>query len=315
MHKAKSVGTAAAVGLLAFGAVAVWAQQASVRDGKDGGVSFRLATDRPQRGFEAMTIGRDERIYVANDSVFSGADIASAESREAGDSANVKLTLSGDALSNLRTQVRTSSAEKVAVFASGKVIAAGSLKLDGDRVSIDGLTTTQATRLTRVLNREGTVTPGAVVSMVPSAASVAPGGSVNVDVFVDRVSDLRSYQMMLAISGGTNGGITVSDLQIDNARREYVFGTQQKFDAVDLQGGRLGGVLMSGGVAVTSPAYLGSFTLTASPDASGTFSANVDQAGQNSLLWSSQNTAIAFNAPTLSVNVGSKPGSVRTGRE
>ncbi len=312
MRKATVVLVAAGIGLWITGSMAK-AQTSAVRDGKESGISFRLASERPARGFEVMNIGRDERLYVANDAVLAGDDVTASEAVEVRSGADVKLSLKAGALDRVRTQMRATGADRMAVLSGGKIVASGTLTIDGERLSLTGMSSTQATRVTRVLSRDGAPIPsGAVVTLVPSQNHVAPGGSLNVDVFVNNATDLRSYQITLAINGGTSGGLTVSNLQIDNSRDSYIFGTQQKFDAVDEIGGRLGGVLFSGSINVANPAYVGTFTLSATNDAAGAFNVKVEQAGHASMLYSDQNNVIEFTTPTINISVGSKPAGIRS---
>jgi hypothetical protein len=260
-----------------------------------------------------MNIGRDERLYVANDAVLAGDDVTASEAIEVRSGADVKLSLKDGAIDRVRTQMRATGADRMAVLSGGKIVASGTLTIDGDRLSLTGMSSTQATRITRVLSRDGAPTPsGAVVTLVPSQTNVAPGGSLNVDVFVSNATNLRSYQVTLAINGGSSGGLTISNLQIDGSRGDYIFGTQQKFDAVDEVGGRLGGVLFSGGIDVTNPSYVGTFTLNATNDAAGAFNVKVEQAGHASMLFSNSNDVIEFTTPTINVSVGTKPTSIRT---
>lgn len=310
MRKSMTVLTVAAIGLWITGSMAR-AQTNAIRDGKETGTSFRLASERPAKGFEAMNISREERLYVAGAAIFAGSDVTASEAVEVKNGNEVKLSLKPGVLDRVRTEMRASGADRLAMMSGGKVVATSTATIDGDRLSLGGLNATQATRITQTLNRANTPTnnAGAAVTLVPSQGSVAPGGSLVVDAFVSNASDLRSYQLTLAIAGGDAGGLTLSSMQIDNTRGDYVFGTQQKFDAVDDVGGRLGGVLFSGGVDVTNPAYLGTFTLNATSDARGTFNVKVEQAARSSMLFTNGNEDIEFSSPTIQINVGTlKPG-------
>ena len=107
--------------------------------------------------------------------------------------------------------------------------------------------------------------------------------------------------------------MTVSDLRIDAGRKDFVFGTQQKIDAVDKVGGRLGAMLFSGSVDVPTSAYLGTCTVQASADAAGDFHLSLRTADSSSFLRNEENLGIGFFMEGATITVGEarriqKPG-------
>ncbi len=169
---------------------------------------------------------------------------------------------------------------------------------------VSGLTSVQAQHLTRALSAGLHNRSGAVVSLATETRSIQAGAAVEVDVFAKGISDLRSYQISLAVSGGASGRIEIEDLRVDGDRTDYVFSGLQKFDAVDQVGGRLGAVLMGGGVDAAEQVYLGTYTLRASADAQGSFNVTVSTVDRGSQFASSNNLPIAFAAPGIQISVG-----------
>ena len=146
---------------------------------------------------------------------------------------------------------------------------------------------------------------GPTLTVVAGTTSIAPDGAVTLDVFVSGVSDLRTYQTKLGVSGGDTGRLTVDDVFVDHAREDYVFGTAQKLDAVDRTGDRIGGILMAGGVDATAAKYVGSYTVRASSDAAGTFSVNVITSDRSSIIMTSDNKELVVGAgPSALITVG-----------
>ncbi|UCC29309.1 MAG: hypothetical protein JSU86_14035, partial [Phycisphaerales bacterium] len=188
----------------------------------------------------------------------------------------------------------------------GRLVAAGPVAFDAreHQATISGLSSTQVQRITDLLSGGAVVPGGPAMTLVPSQRTLQAGGALTMDLFVSGVADLRVYQAALDVTGGTRGSLVVEDLSINSERPDFVFGTQQKLDAVDQVGGRMGAVLFAGGVDATSSKYLGTFTLRASDDALGTFSVNL-RGGESSILWTSQNQPVRFGlGPAATISVG-----------
>ena len=108
-----------------------------------------------------------------------------------------------------------------------------------------------------------------------SADLIGQDQAVNVNVYVDAADDLGAYEVSLEVAGGDAGSLELEDVLIDTNHEDYVFGTASVTKAVSLSGHKLGATLMDGGVVVAEPAYLGTFSYRASPDARGVFSVAV----------------------------------------
>ena len=276
-----------------------------VRSGAASPVSFRLATTTPIRGFEGMTINKSA-LYVAPRVALSGDSVASASAIDARSGTDVEMTVQPEAVGKLATTMRKFGADWLAAFAGGRPVAAGKVELnttDG-KVTITALPQRTAKRLARVLNGDSIATLGPTIKLAVSPASVKPGGTVTVDIFATNIPNLRTYQMSLDIQGGTRGQLTVPDLRIDAGRKDFVFGTKQKIDAVDKLGGRLGALLFNGSVDVSTSAYLGTCTVQASADAAGVFHLDLRTADNSSFLKDEQNMGIGFFTEGATLTVG-----------
>lgn len=145
---------------------------------------------------------------------------------------------------------------------------------------------------------------GPTMTVVPSKRAIVPGGVVTVDVFISDVTDLSVYQTAMKVSGGTVGALTTENIKIDTKRSDYVFGEAQVIKAEAMHSQQMGAMQMSGSVNISQPAYLGTYTFRASPDASGTFEIGLD-VGKSTFLRNSGGTAIAFRpGKVASVAVG-----------
>jgi hypothetical protein len=290
MRKTVAVVTVVLLGVGLTGVREAWAQK-DVRPAENSPISFRLASTAAARDCEKMTIGA-ETLYVASRAALSRDDVASAETVGGN---TIEMRLADKAAERLAGLMKKHDMDRLAVVIAGKVVASGGLKVDvrGSRATLGGLQPADADRVIRVLRGEPVVPAGPTMAVVPSKSVVQPGEAIKVDVFVSGVPDLRVYQVGLAAIGGTRGRLTVEGLSIDGSRADYVFGARQKIDAVDEVGGRLGAMLFEGGLDVSRPGYLGTYTLRASADAAGSFSVNV-QMDRTSFLRSSKNMAIEF---------------------
>ena len=86
----------------------------------------------------------------------------------------------------------------------------------------------------------------------------------------------------------------LESLHMDASRPSYVFGTGQVVKAEALQSRQIGAMLFRGSVDVRCPAYLGTYTFRASPDARGTFRIRLSGARQSTFLLDSGGRAIAW---------------------
>jgi hypothetical protein len=277
-------------------------------------LSFRLATTTPIRGFERMTISKSA-LYVAPRVALSGDSVSSAAAIDARSGTDVEMTVRPEVVGKLAATMRKFGADWLAAFAGERPVAAGKVTLnttDG-KVTINGLSQRVAKRLARVLNGDSIAALGPTIKLAVSAPSVKPGGTVTVDLFATNIPNLRTYQMALDIQGGSSGQLTVPDLRIDSGRKDFVFGTQKKIDAVDKVGGRLGALLFNGSVDVATSVYLGTCTVQASADAAGVFHLDLRTADNSSFLKDGQNLGIGFFTEGATITVGEaqrvkKPG-------
>jgi hypothetical protein len=139
--------------------------------------------------------------------------------------------------------------------------------------------------------------PQGVLTLVPSATTVSRLGTVRIDVFGDRMTDIRGYQVALEAKGGAAGALVPAEALVDAERDDRVFNGRSAFPVTDARGIRLGATLWRDSVTTTDRVYLGSFVFRADGDATGTF--HVTFRKSETLFW---------GASTTSVEAGTSPG-------
>jgi hypothetical protein len=150
---------------------------------------------------------------------------------------------------------------------------------------------------------KATPVPGAPTVLAPDEVYTGPivtarvveqnEAGFTVDVFVDRVSDLRAVQASPEVVGGEQGKVELVEVIVDKDRPDYVFYPNEAVAATDKNLGRVANVLMQGGMDVTEPSYVGTFVYRFAPDAKGTFQLNI-RTGRLSLMRNSSGTPVEF---------------------
>ncbi len=290
MRKMMAFMTVALVGLCATDVQSVLAD--SDRTISRSPVSFRLASSKAIAGYEAMNLGNDRTLYVAPKAALLGDDVAVAEVLDSCKTGGLDLALAPNVAGRLAATMKKHGADRLVVLLGDQVVTTAKLKVEvnGDRALLTNVAPTHINNLLNMLN--GAAPAGPTITIVPAQSSMRPGGTMTVDVFVNGVSDLRVYQVSLAVTGGMKGQVAVDSAAI-TARNDYVFGTAKKLDAIDQTSGRMGAMLFDGGIDVAKPGYLGTYTLRSSADASGSYSVNV-RMDRSSFLRDSKNMTIGF---------------------
>ena len=147
---------------------------------------------------------------------------------------------------------------------------------------------------------------GASMSVRTVDQAVVPGGVVKVDIVLNKVANLACYQLALAATGGEQGTLTLKNIVIDTARKDYVFHGEQVIPVVDMVQGRAGAIQMYGGrdVPDAESAYIATGVFRASADAKGVFKINV-VAGKETFLRDSDAGAIVCRVGAASkVRIG-----------
>ena len=162
------------------------------------------------------------------------------------------------------------------------------------------------------------VVQGPTMTVQAVSQTVKAGGIVKVDVLLNKVSGVACYQMAVGAAGGAQGTLTLENIVIDSARKDFVFYGGQIVPAADMTQGRAGALQMSGSRDVAKSAYIATAVFRASPDAKGTFKVNVI-AGKETFLRDAQANALAFSVGTpAKVRIGEpaslQPAKKRTGR-
>ncbi len=277
--------------LLVLAMIGVWVTSAHAGSPVD----FYLAGTKPIEGFQKATI-EGSALYVAPRPALLGDNIKSSNAMDTRSGTDIEVMVGPDMARKLAAAMTEQKADRLVAMVGGQILGAGTARVEekDGRITIIGLKPTMARRLARVLNGGSITQLGPGIILVPSTKSVAPGQMITVEVFAANVPDLRVFQVALDIAGGKSGQLSVSDLRIDASRSDFVFADQKKIDAVDKSGGRLGAMLIEGSVGVPTPAYLGTFTLSASNDAAGSFTVSVRVADNSSFMKDGSNQGIDF---------------------
>ncbi len=114
-----------------------------------------------------------------------------------------------------------------------------------------------------------------------------------VDAWVYGVSDLRSYQLKVASSGGRKGKLELAGIVVNRQRQDYVFGTAQAITAESVFSSHVAAVAYESGQRVEGWSYLATFIFRPTPDAEGDFPVRI-VATENTLLADSRNELIDF---------------------
>jgi len=310
MRRTGLVMVVGVVGIGVTGLASARAESRSVREAKGGGVSFHLASTAPINGYDKVAPEGDTgTLYVGPRAVWTGKEVVSARTTDSRDGSVMELTLSAEAAERLATQRKHQSGDRVAIYVDNKIMSAGTLGTgaSGSRVTITGITAVNSESVVRLLNGEPpilvpTQTPvSALLSLVPVGQS---DGVYWVDVFVQGVTNLRSYQIGLVVSGGESGELVREVVEIDKARADFVFGQLEAIAAEDQIGGRLAGVLIDGGVDMATPAYLGTYAFRPSPGARGTFEVSFETSVK-SFLADGQNEMFEYRTgPSALITIG-----------
>ncbi len=300
MQTTKKLLVLGAIGAVAMAVTVARAESRAVRDAKKAAsVSFRLAGVSPREGFERIDLGGDRgAMYVSSRPVWHPSEIASVRTRDGG----LELTLTREAADRVRSTEHAD--DFVAVVGDGQVVSVGSLTTAGDLAAITGLASGDADRIVRLLGapRPSPTTPSPTITLVPMGSR---DGLFQIDVFVQGVSELRSYQVGLQVDGGDGGALVLEEVEIDSARETFVYRNLDAISAADQVGGRIAGVLHEGGIDSADQAYLGTYNFRATPEAMGTFRVSVAEMGVKTFLADARNERIEFvSGADALINVG-----------
>jgi len=126
----------------------------------------------------------------------------------------------------------------------------------------------------------------ATISVKATQASVQPGGTVTVDVFVAGAPNVGAYQVMVGASGGDKGTLTLDSMSVDRQRPDFALYNSgaEMLDVQDKLSGWIGLVRVVGGSDIIKPSYVATINFKASPDAAGTFKINIRTDNTDSFL-------------------------------
>jgi len=299
----KSKWMYAATGLVLVTVVtSAWAGDRASRSDKTA-VSFRLASGAAVADFTAQRTIEGDTVFVASQNLFTIADVRDLSSSRVRDVQVVALTLSPGISEKIALAAGAAGTNLVAVLRGGRVVTVGSIEAIGvDEATLSGFNAGEVTRLSRMIATKGLAGDAAMVTVVPRSEMVTAGGTITVDVYVANVAGLRTYQFALDVSGGTSGTLSRDYGEVDVTHAEFVFGGDQVIQAVDEQHGRFGATLFDGTTDVTGRKYVGSYTYKVSPDASGSFTIEVN-ASRVSFLTDTMGDDLPFHVMPTTVTV------------
>jgi hypothetical protein len=298
----------AAVGMVGLGSVQ--AETRPTKDTKGGSIGFRLISSNPVPGYEKVTLPTDKSTaYVAPRPLFTGGDVVSTQVR---DGSGIEFTLSPEATQRLTT---LQGVDQLALYIDGNLAAVSKFATSGGRVTVLQLDSGYTDRVVKLLSG---VRPAPTPIQASASINVIPVGTEDglyiVDVFVEGVTSLRTYQVALTVNGGTAGMLTREDVDIDVARPDYVFADLDVIEAADKVGGRITSVLRDGIVDRAEPGYLGTYAFRPSSEATGTFEVAID-ASAKTFLADSGNDMIPYHAgPAATFTIGQAPSRRTDGK-
>jgi hypothetical protein len=275
-----------------FLAVVAQADRPHVRDAKGSAVTFYKASSQPAEGLRKETLANGQIVYVSSSPVANAMDIL--EATDTGNGMNVRL--SGDAVGRL-------AGGQMAVYIDSKLVAAGPVTRDC-QVTLGRLAPDQAERISRLVQGQPVPVNGPVLTVVPAGQR---DGLYLVDVFVQGVDDLRTYQVSLLTGGGNSGRIELENVFIDKQRADYLFSGAQVTEASSPRTGWLVAVLNEGTGAAAAPRYLGTYAFRPTADANGTFRVNVNL-GDSTILANQVNEPMTYSAGAdARIMIGTRP--------
>lgn len=290
MRSAIRAATIFTVGLGFFAGTASADQRARV--GKGGGITLHEASLQQGQGLVRMDMPDGSALYVSPRPLWNAMDVVSASAEPTSGGTTMELRLSGDASRRLSGLQSRGADARVAVFDGGSLVSAGTITPEG-RIRVNGISNESAERIGRVVKGEVSPVAGPLLTVVPAGES---NGRYLVDVYIQNVTNLRSYQVTLVSGGGESGRLELEGVNSDKARKDYVFGEAATIDASSASTGRLVATLSDGGsIDTATPLYLGTYAFRPSPDAQGTFRINIDL-GNDTLLANQGNEEMGYSA-------------------
>jgi len=271
------------------------AQERGLREAREapirGAVTFRLASDQPQQGFDRMTTPAGADVYVSRKPAFLVADLSSVRVVGNQKLTSLELGISNNVAGRMATLGSGQPGSRMAIFVNGNLLSAPTIAFTpgASVMALSGLSAANAKRVVRLASRSiGSVSTG--VTLVPDQRTGAAGDLFLVDVYVSNIDKLRGYQVALDATGGDSGKLVLDDIIINEGHADYVFEGIQSFNATDAAHSRAVNALPAGTVDKSSKTYLVTFSFRASPDAMGTFQIKVRQGGATVFLGQDSDT-------------------------
>ena len=146
---------------------------------------------------------------------------------------------------------------------------------------------------------------GSRITIVPRRSSVKPGQTITVDVYVNSVRSLRTFQVAVDAVAGNGQKLELVSADTGGDRADHVFFGRNAVNAADLSQGRLGAVLFQGDADADQAKYLGSFSFASDKRTTGTYSLTLRRS--DSFLNDAERGELRFSVQSATVNVGLDP--------
>jgi subtilase family serine protease/uncharacterized membrane protein len=148
--------------------------------------------------------------------------------------------------------------------------------------------------------------PDPTIFVMPAAADVSTGRTVDLDVYIQSVDDLRLYEIGLVVTGGSGGALDLENLYVDESRGDFIFADAADVTVTtDPATGRLICTPLSSDLCVdvttNQPAYLGTYTYRANAGVGEVFAVQVAEGPVSRLINCALDSISPFGRPASSV--------------
>ncbi len=151
----------------------------------------------------------------------------------------------------------------------------------------------------------------------PKQASVLPGSTLVVDVFLANATDIGAVQIQVVANDQQNNKLAMTSITVDEQSPLFLFGSDQIVKAIDTKGERIALVKYNGGVTAptSKPKYICTFSFDVPADATGSVSVGV-AAGQETMLLISSGAERTYtvSSPVTVEVVTDRVRSIKKGR-
>lgn len=263
---------------------------------------YQPATTRAVEGLQRTVTADGTVLYLAEEIAVRGVTSDTQRGARAGKYAMTTLSVDAETAAGLALTIRETGADRLAVFEGNRLLGTVAIR------SIDqGTVTVSKLRAVR-----GSDTPtddvsavGTRIEIVPRSATVRAGQSITVDVYVQQVQSLRTFQVAVDAIAENGDRLPLETAETGRDRADHVFFGQTAVDAADVYQGRVGAVLFQGGADVEQARYLGSFTFATNAGLNGSY--RLALRGSDTFLNNADGGDLRFASAGATVSVVARP--------